>query len=189
MSLMFTGLLLWFGLHLMPATKPRFRSTLIKTLGPNLYAGGFALGLVGSIVIMVMGWRSADQWSLYILPEWSATPAKLLILAGVILFGFGFNKNLKTSLKRWIQHLQLTGMFLWSTGHLILNGDNRSVLLFGSLGFWALLMMFFINRRDGAWVRPQRVPFSAELFPAAIALAFVLAFVFGHPWLSGIALV
>ena len=49
MTLIFLGLILWYFPHFLPATKPRFRSKLIKGIGPNIYAGGFALGLIGSI--------------------------------------------------------------------------------------------------------------------------------------------
>ncbi len=189
MSLIFLGLALWYFLHFMPATKPRFRSKLIKGLGPNLYAGIFVLGLVSSITIMSMGWRSGAQWNVYTSPEWATLPGLALVLAGVILFGFGFDKRTATNLKRWIRHLQLTGMLLWATGHLVLNGDNRSVLLFGGLALWALIMRVLVNRRDGAWSKPEKVPLGREFVPAVIALGFVGAFVFGHAYLSGVALV
>ncbi len=189
MTLILLGLSLWYFLHFMPATKPRFRSKAIKRLGPNIYAGGFALGLVGAIALMSMGWRSADLGSVYIPPEWSALPGLALVVVGVILFGFGFDKRMQTNLKRFIRHLQLTGMILWASGHLILNGDNRSVLLFGGLGLWALIMRALVNRRDGPWLKPEKVPFGREFVPAVIALGFVAGFVFGHPYLSGIALV
>ncbi len=188
MSLIFFGLAVWYFLHFMPATKPRFRSKLIKSLGPNIYAGGFALGLIGSIVLMSMGWRSADQWSVFTPPQWSALPGLTLVLVGVILFGFGFDKNMKTNLKRYIRHLQLTGMLWWASGHLMLNGDNRSVLLFGGLGLWTIIMRVLVNRRDGAWSKSEKVPFGREFVPAVIALGFVAGFVFGHPYLSGISL-
>ena len=188
MTLIILGLALWSFLHFMPATKARFRSKLIKSLGPNIYAGIFALGLIGSIALMSMGWRAADQWAIYTLPEWTALPGLALVLLGVILFGFGFDKRMQTNLKRHIQHLQLTGMLLWASGHLILNGDNRSVLLFGGLGLWALIMRGLVNRRDGAWNKPEKVPFGREFVPAIIALGFVAGFVFGHPYLSGVAL-
>ncbi len=182
------GLALWYFLHFMPATKPRFRSKLIKSIGPNIYASGFTLGLIGSIVLMSLGWRSADQWAVYTPPQWSTLPGLALVLVGVILFGFGFDKRMQTNLKRWIRHLQLTGMLLWASGHLILNGDNRSILLFGGLGLWALIMRMLINRRDGEWNMPPKIPFGREFVPAVIAFGFVVGFVFGHPYLSGVAL-
>ncbi len=188
MTLIILGLALWFALHFMPVLKPRFRSKLIKTLKPALYASGFSLGLIAAITLMSLGWRSMQPFNLYQLPTWTALPGMALVLAGVVLFGFGFIRTLATNLKRPVRHLQLTGMACWATGHLVLNGDNRSVLLFGGLLLWALAMIFFINKRDGQWIRPQAVPLRTELLPAAIALAFVLGFVFGHPWLSGKAL-
>ena len=189
MALIALGLALWFFLHLMPATKPRFRSYLIKGMGPNFYAASFSLGLIGSIVLMSLGWRSAKEWSLYALPEWAPLPGLLLVLTGVILFGFGFVRTMQTNLKRIVHHLQLTGMLFWSAGHLVLNGDNRSVLLFGGLLLWALVMIYIVNKRDGALQRPGPLPLRIELLPAAIALIFALGFIFGHDWLSGKTLI
>ena len=185
MTLILLGLALWTFLHLLPVLKPRFRSKLIKTLKPALYASTFSLGLIAAITLMSLGWRAMQPASLYQLPAWSTLPGTVLVLSGVVLFGFGFIRTLATNLKRPVRHLQLTGMAFWATGHLVLNGDNRAVLLFGGLLLWALTMMFFVNRRDGQWIRPAPVPLRTELLPAAIALAFVLGFVFGHPWLSG----
>ncbi len=189
MTLLLLGLALWYFLHFMPATKPRFRSALIKSLGPNIYASGFTLGLISAIVLMSMGWRSAEPWQLYSLPDWSTLPGLALVLVGAALFGFGFDKRMQTNLKRYIRHLQLTGMLLWATGHLVLNGDNRSLLLFGGLGLWALIMRVLVNRRDGAWEKPESVPLGREFVPAVIALGFVGAFTFGHAYFSGVTLV
>ena len=137
---------------------------------------------------MAMGWRGSVGWTIYSLPEWTTLPGLVLVVLGALAFGFGFDKNMKTNLKRFIRHLQLTGILLWATGHLILNGDNRSVLLFGGLGLWALVMRVLIDRRDGTWIKPKKVPFGREFVPAVIALGFVAGFVFGHPYLSGVAL-
>ena len=41
----------------------------------------------------------------------------------------------------------------------------RSILLFGGLLIWAVLEIVFLNRRDGAWKKPEAKPGSAVLKP------------------------
>ena len=69
------------------------------------------------------------------------------------------------------------GMACWGVGHLLANGDARSVVLFGGLTAWALIEMFLLNRRDGEWVKPAKVSgnrdFSLVLFAALVYLTFL----------------
>ncbi len=59
---------------------------------------------------------------------------------------------------------------VWATAHLLLNGDSRSVLLFGWLGIWALLEIVFISRREGEWVKKPVPGWSREIRGLAISL-------------------
>jgi hypothetical protein len=75
----------------------------------------------------------------------------------------------------------------WAGAHLLANGDSRSLVLFGGLGVWAVLEIILINRRDGAWEKPEPLPLSADVTPliaAAVAFAVLL---FVHPWISGVS--
>ncbi|MDX2476612.1 MAG: NnrU family protein, partial [Gammaproteobacteria bacterium] len=40
-------------------------------------------------------------------------------------------------------------IIVWSIAHILLNGDSRSIILFGSMGLWAALEIIVINRRSG----------------------------------------
>jgi uncharacterized membrane protein len=77
-------------------------------------------------------------------------------------------------------------MLTWSVAHLVSNGDSRSLVLFGGLGGWALVEMIVINRRDGAWIKPEPAGMPRSLIPLAIgAVAWVLL-AFLHPWIAGV---
>ena len=52
------GVLLWSATHLLPCTSARLRTRAMERLGPG-YQGVFALTILASIVLMVIGWRSA----------------------------------------------------------------------------------------------------------------------------------
>ncbi|MEM8949433.1 MAG: NnrU family protein [Pseudomonadota bacterium] len=178
------GVLLWSGAHALPSLAPNVRAGLIGRLGENGYKIGFALSIVGSIVLMVIGWRSAVADIVYEPPVWGRHLAILLMLIAFLLFAFSHGKS---NLKRFIRHPQLTAVLVWAVAHLLANGDSRSVTLFGVLGVWAVIEMILINRRDGAPVLPEPRPWSADMKPVIIGPVIYAVFVFLHPYLFGVS--
>ncbi len=183
MVLMLAGLILWSVVHLYPAVAPGHRETLIKGMGENKYKGLFALLLVLSVVLIVFGWRNTSPTFLYLLPPATKHAAMLLIVIGFILFG---SSQYPSRIKRIVRHPQLTGVALWACAHLMLNGDTRSVLLFGWLAVWAIIEIILINRRDGAWVKPQAPTWGREIRGLVISLVIVAVVVFIHPYIAGV---
>ncbi|VAW10176.1 hypothetical protein MNBD_ALPHA09-1190 [hydrothermal vent metagenome] len=184
MAWLLIGILLWSAVHFIPCLAPGFRRSVQERLGENAYKAMFLAGILAAITLMVMGWRATDPWSLYEPPSWGRPVGGILTLAAFLLFAFS---QAKTNVKRLLRHPQLTGLVLWAIGHLFVNGDNRSLVLFGGLAFWALLEMVLINRREGAWRKPERVPLTAEILPAGIGLALFVVFLFAHPILFGVS--
>ena len=184
MTTLIIGILLWSGLHFIPTLARGFRKSLQDRFGEKPYAVGFSLGVLLSILLMVMGWTSADQWQLFQPPAWGRPVALVLIIIAFILFAM---TKSKTNVKRHIRHPQLTGLVAWAIGHLLTNGDNLSFALFGGLGLWAVIEMFLINRRDGSWVKPEPTPMSGEVKPVLIGLVVFAVFLFAHPYLFGVS--
>ncbi len=178
------GVLLWSGVHLFPCVAVEPRKRLIGRMGEPPYKGVFALTLVAAIALMVLGWRSSVPYGLYSPPAWSALAANFLMLVALVLF---VASAVPTNLKRVVRHPQLTGFAIWAGAHLLANGDRRSLILFGGLGLWAVLTILFINRRDGAWVKPDPLPMTAELKPFAIAIVAFAVLFFAHPWVFGVS--
>lgn len=178
------GVLVWSGVHVMPSLAPGVRTSLIERLGENGYKIGFALAIVGSIVLMVLGWRLAMVDIVYEPPGFGRHLAMLLMLVAFLLFAFAHGKS---NLKRTIRHPQLTAMVVWAIAHLLANGDTRSVTLFGVLGIWALIEMMLLNRRDGAYEPPEPRPLSAEVKPVVIGVVMYVVFVLLHPYLFGVS--
>ena len=179
------GVLLWSVAHLFPSAGASARARLIERAGEGPYMGGFALTIVLSVVLMVVGWRSAVPTHVFTPPAWGMTAAFPLMLVALLLF---VASGVPTNLKRVLRHPQLTGVAVWAAAHLLANGDQRSLLLFGGLGVWSILAMLSINRRDGAWEKPEALPWSAELraiIPAIVAFAVLY---FAHPYIAGVAL-
>ena len=186
MTLLVTGLLLWCAVHLFPAVAAGARAGLINRFGLAPYKGSFALLIVTSIVVMVFGWRSIAPDDIYFPPFWGRFAAYLLVLLTFILF-VAAKRN--TNIKRVIRHPQLTGLVLWSIGHLLANGDNRSLVLFTGLGLWAIMEITMINRRTGAWIKPSPVPVKSDIITVAGGLILFAVLFMAHPYLTGIGLI
>jgi len=95
-----------------------------------------------------------------------------------------------TRIKRILRHPQLTGVLLWAIAHLLLNGDSRSVLVFGAVAVWTLISMVMINRRDVTWVKPEIAGgWHREIIIMVIGLVISALAVRFHQYLSGIPLI
>jgi uncharacterized membrane protein len=183
MTLLVSGVLIWAIVHLMPAFSPSFRQSLIDKLGPKLYRGLFALAILASLGLIVIGWQSTPEEYLYALPPGTKTVMFVLICVALIIIGAAFHPS---SIKRVIRHPMLTGVFIWAAAHLLVNGTVRAVVLFGGLGLWAVLEIILINRRDGAYEKPPRPGFSEELRGTFISAGVLLLLLVTHPFFAGV---
>lgn len=185
MSILIGGVLLWSAVHLVPALAPGFRQNLVTRLGTGPWKGLFALAILASLALIVIGWRSTVPEAVYQPPPWGRSAAIGLMIVSVYLFGAARRPAI---VKRVVRHPQLTGMAVWSIAHLLANGDHRSLVLFGGLGVWAIGEIFAINRRDGAWIKPEPPPLWRELLGIVITLLIFGLLTWAHPWFAGVAL-
>jgi len=146
MELLIIGLGLWCAAHLFPSVAADHRSRLISRLGLGTYKLLFSLSILIAITLIVLGWRSMTPSQIYNPPVWGRHVTMLLVLLTFYLFAVARSKS---NIKRILRHPQLSGLLLWSIGHLLANGDSRSLLLFPVMFIWALLEMYCINRRQG----------------------------------------
>ncbi len=188
MTMLVAGLLIWVGVHLFPSLFPAARASLIQRLGANPYQGLFALCILASVGLIVLGWRGSVPTPVYTPLTEMRLPASVLVALGFILVvAANFPA---TRIKRVLRHPQLTGVLIWALAHLLVNGDSRSLLLFATLAAWCVVSMITINRRDGAWVKPERpASWTQDIIVVVAGLALTaLAFYF-HAYLAGIALI
>lgn len=122
-------------------------------------------------------------------------------------FSFGGLRNdafdpARPGVIRWLRHPMLGALALWAIGHLISNGDLAHVILFGSLGLFALMGMKLIDRRKkrvmGAeWDRLREdlraqswlrgfVPFPPFVIRLLFGLGAMGAMLLLHPLLFGV---
>lgn len=185
MEVMILGLLIWSLVHFVPSIGQPVKTALIGKLGDNGYKLAFTIAVLLGLALIVYGWRHSAPSLVYTLPATSRHLAFTLILVAFVLFGAS---KYPTRIKRLVRHPQLSGVMLWAIAHLMLNGDSRSLLLFGWLGVWALLEMIFISRREGVWVKPDAPGWGRELRGLAISMAILITVVFAHPYIAGVAI-
>lgn len=180
--LLVLGVLLWSATHLFVALGREARGKLVAGMGPGPYKLLFSAAIVGSLVLIVMGWKAMPPNSLWLPPTGMRHLTLLLMPIAVILF---LSSRLPTDIKRVIRHPQLTGVKLWAVSHLLANGETRSVILFGGLLAWAVIEVIVINRRDGARVKPAPVGALRTTTSALIGVLVTGVLIFGHPWFAG----
>ena len=182
MMMLIGGLLLFSAAHLFPSAVPRARKRMVEALGFNPYRGLFSLVIITSLILVIFGWKAASPTPVYAPP----VPAGLLVSALVFLaFLLFVASQSRSNIRRFVRHPQMIATLLWSAGHLLANGDSRSIALFGGLAVWAVLEIVLCNRRDGAWKKPEPAAGSGDVVTLAIAAAgFALVWYF-HPALFG----
>jgi uncharacterized membrane protein len=183
MTLLVCGILLFALVHFIPAFAPSFRASAFQRMGEGGYKGVFSLLLLASFALMITGWRSAQPTSLYLPPAALHKVALGLLAIAFLLMAVSARNS---RLRLLIRHPQLTGVALWGLSHLLLNGDNRSVALFGGMTLWALIEIVAISKRQGVWIKSDAPSWGSEGVTVLIAAITVGVVVYLHPWLSGV---
>ena len=184
MTRLVLGVLLWSFVHLIPALATDFRKNLTGRLGENPYKGLFTLFMILAIYLIITGWKATLPVSVYIPPLWGRHLTALLVLIGFILFFAPYPPN---NFKRLIRHPQLIGVALWGIGHLLANGEARSIALFGGLAAWAIIEMMALNRRDGVWAKPEPAPRKNDIVLVVIGAVIYGIVAYAHAWLFGVS--
>jgi len=185
MLLLVTGVALFAVVHLLRGVAPELRQRLWDKLGEGGYKGLFSLLILSSIALIILGWRSATPQFVYA-PVLSFGPVSLLLMA--VAFLLFVVSGRKSRLRRLLRHPQLTGVLVWAVAHLLLNGDSRSLALFGTLALWSVLEILVINRREGAWVKEEVPGWGTELASAGVTIVVVGVLIYVHRWIAGVAL-
>lgn len=183
MLMLVTGVLLFAGVHFVPSLTPNIKAHALDKIGEGGYKGLFSLLLLGSVALIISGWRTAPAVTLYAPPAGAHQFAIVLL---VIAFWLMSASALRSRIRSVVRHPQLTGVALWGVGHLLLNGDSRSLALFGGLAIWATLEMIAISRREGVWIKGSPPAWGAEIAALLVTALSVGIVVYIHPWLSGV---
>jgi uncharacterized membrane protein len=182
MAILITGLALFLGVHLLPAVPP-LRAALVARWSERRYKGRFSLLAAVGLVLIVTGYAVADDRARVFAPfPLARTIAPFAMVASFILFAAA---NMRGHLRRIVQHPMLLGLLLWSSVHLLANGDRVGTVLFGSFLAYAVADLVSAVGRGAAkqFVPQPRHDLIAVAGGTAVALA-VMTFhrvLFGAP--------
>ena len=174
MSLLLAGLALFLGIHLLPAF-PQARGALVDVLGAKPYRGAYSLASAAGLALIVWGYASSDARDLVFAPF----PAAIRIapFAMTLAFVLFAAANMRGYLRRTLQHPMLLGLLIWSTVHLLANGDRTGTALFGAFLAYAVVDLVSAIRRHAVKTFEPEVRFDVMAIVGGIAVAVaVMAF-------------
>jgi uncharacterized membrane protein len=175
------GLGLWVAAHLFKRVAPAQRATLTRAMreGSKII---FTVLIVVSIVLMVIGYRGAEDVWLWVSQPWFGHLNNLAMLVALYVYGIGMARGV---LSTKIRHPQLWGTTIWAFSHLLVNGTLAGVILFGGIGVWALAAMAVINAQDGGWVpKPAKGGWARDGVAVVIVLVVYAIISAIHIWLG-----
>jgi len=192
MWMLIVGLAVFFGVHLVP-TVPELRARLVGTTGARPYSGLFALVSAVGLVLIVLGYSTmqglgSGNPQLWIPPSWTRHLTMLLMLPALILLVAAY---IPSRIRTSVRHPMLAAVALWAFGHLLVNGDLASVLLFGSFFVYAGYDILSANQR--AAVGPlgkAQGGLVQDVIAIVVGVAlYALLLFWGHRIITGIPLV
>ena len=136
MQLLTAGLVIFLGIHLVPAL-PALRASVVRGSGEARYKGVFSIVSGVGLAMIVWGYAVAPRGPQWLLPSDAARQAApyMVTLSFILLAA----ANLRSHIRRVLVHPMLIGTGLWAATHLLANGHARSVLLFGAFLAYAAL--------------------------------------------------
>ncbi|PST20635.1 NnrU family protein [Mesorhizobium plurifarium] len=157
MAELLMALLAFLLLHSVPAM-PAIRGRLIDRLGRTNYFALYSL-----VSIIVLGWVFYAALNVDFIPLWEPAPwqAWITLIAAplgafLVLAGLFSVNALSVSIRQGetqgaivsiTRHPVLWGFALWALGHLVANGDLRSLVLFGGFAAFALGGISMLEKR------------------------------------------
>lgn len=216
----------FLSIHLL-VSGTRLRDALTGRMGEGPYMGLFSLASIAGLVWLGFAFsaaRSAPSNDMF----WAITPVTRWIqlalqLLATVLVVVGLTTRNPTSVRqegslqdsavvkgvlRITRHPFLWGVAIWALGHLLVNGDAASIVLFGAMLVLALFGTASIDAKrrrvlgktwDAFADQTSNVPFAAiaaghqrlslqEIgwWRLALAVAVWAALAWGHPYLFGV---
>lgn len=178
MTLLIIGLVIFIVAHMVPSMGG-LRSHLISRIGEEKYKGIYGLVSMTGFGLIIWGYIVApfqDVWVPF--SSLGKLVAVLMLLSVISLVASAIASNIK----RIVRHPQIASVALFSLGHLLVNGDLASIILFGSfLVFTIVALISALVRKSGSNIGRQ--PFASDIKVVVIAVIVYAALVFLHPYL------
>jgi len=181
MDTLILGLVIFFAMHLLPSVTAPYTAVKNK-LGEKPFKGLFALISLAGLVLIIMGMGKAEFIPLYEPPYWGRHVTAFVMLISLYCL---ISSEAKTSIRVVTAHPMLWGISAWSAGHLLANGDQASVILFGSFLIYSLFAMFSANRR-GARPKGENLDLKTDGIVLVAAAVIYIGLMVFHASFAGV---
>lgn len=185
------GLVVFLGVHSLRIFAEDGPDRLIARLGESQFKLTYsALSLIGLLLIIFgYGQARADASLLWSPPTGLRHLAFLLVPVAFILVASAYAPA--GHIKAAVRHPMVLGVALWALAHLLVNGTDADLVLFGAFLIWALVDYASALRRtvtDSAQAVAVK-SLRGDIIAVVIGLVLSAAFLFGlHGWLIGVPL-
>ncbi len=181
MEVLIIGLALLLGVHMVRIIG--LRGPLVRLLSEPLYAVFYSvISAVGLALVIYGHILSHPSPAIWLPPEWTRTVALVAVPVSLVLLVAAY---LPSHIRSFTRHPMTLAVFLWSGAHLLANGELASVVLFGALFAWSVVILIEVYARGGAFERPGR--WSADIAAIVIGLGAAALFAYVHMQLFGVA--
>jgi uncharacterized membrane protein len=184
MPILVAGLILFLGLHLLPAL-PALRAALVGRLGEGRYKGLFSLLSFIGLALIIGGYaRAAPGARLFDASPTAIAIAPYAVTLALILLAAA---NMRGHIRHSLKHPMLLGIAIWAAIHLLANGDTRGTVLFGSFLIYALLDFVSVLQRHAT--KPFALTPRHDLIAVVAGTLVALVVMALHRYLFGVAAV
>lgn len=189
MLLLILGIVIFIGMHLVPALAPSLREQLgnrLGSIGWRVVHSGVAL--VG-LYLIATGYGSARMQPTFIWypPAFLSHVTALLMLVAFVFVAAAWVPG--NAIKARVGHPMLIGVKTWAIAHLLVNGTLADLLLFGSFLAWGVVSFVVHRKADRAKGAHQSsaVKASATIITVVVGILFTAIFALWlHPALIGV---
>jgi uncharacterized membrane protein len=135
------ALLFVFGIiHINPAM-PKWKAHAVASFG-KAYGPIYGILTLALFAAVIWAFRQAEPGFVYDPPTWGRYANFALTLVGFIFIGMFLFRG---SWRNAVKYPMAIGISLWAFGHLLANGDQRSVVLFSGMAVIAIAFAFLKN--------------------------------------------
>jgi len=186
MYLIISGILIFTFGHMFKRLVPSGRNFVDQKLGEKLSKKLMSLILFIGFFLVTIGYHQKEyDIYFYIAPTWLTAITHALMLVSVALLSVGHRIFGHASrLQKHIKHPMLTAAVVWCVAHLLINGTLMAFILFGSIGVWAAIQIFLLQKNKVKIERHQGTLIGDLILLGFVAFIYIII-VIVHLYLGG----
>ncbi|BCH58775.1 hypothetical protein RvVAR0630_13990 [Agrobacterium vitis] len=188
MLILVLGLLFFTLVHLTRTIAPGFRDSMVARLSLNGWKSLFSVLSLLGIAIIAYGYSIAPIVNVWFPPAGMTHLTLTLMVIAMICLVASLLPAGRIAAKT--KHPMVLSVKIWALAHLLSNGDLRSILLFGWLLAWGVILRISLKRREraGLLVRAPFVSAKYDIYAVVIGLvAYVAILLKLHEVLIGVS--